>query len=72
MSDFIPITVAYGDGIGPEITEATIKILKEVEAPIRRIQKTIELIMLIFCLGFVFFSKNRKINITLWICFNIF
>ena len=35
MSDFIPITVAYGDGIGPEITEATIKILKQAEAPIR-------------------------------------
>jgi isocitrate dehydrogenase len=35
MSDFIPITVAYGDGIGPEITEATIKILKEAEVPIR-------------------------------------
>lgn len=28
------ITVAYGDGIGPEIMEATLRILKEVEAPI--------------------------------------
>lgn len=28
------ITVAYGDGIGPEIMEATIKILKEAEAKI--------------------------------------
>jgi isocitrate dehydrogenase len=35
MSKIVPITVAYGDGIGPEIMEATIKILKEVEAKIR-------------------------------------
>jgi len=30
-----PITVAYGDGIGPEIMEATMRILKEAEAKIR-------------------------------------
>jgi len=30
-----PITVAYGDGIGPEIMEATMHILKEAEAKIR-------------------------------------
>lgn len=30
-----PITVAYGDGIGPEIMEATLGILKEAKAPIR-------------------------------------
>ena len=30
-----PITVAYGDGIGPEIMEATMHILKEAEAAIR-------------------------------------
>lgn len=35
MSNITPITVAYGDGIGPEIMEATIKILKEAEAQIR-------------------------------------
>lgn len=34
-SDIKPITVAYGDGIGPEIMESVIRILKEVEAPIR-------------------------------------
>ena len=28
----IPITVAYGDGIGPEIMEATLHILKEAGA----------------------------------------
>lgn len=35
MSDIKPITVAHGDGIGPEIMTAVLKILKEVEAPIR-------------------------------------
>ena len=30
-----PITVAYGDGIGPEIMEATLSILKEAKANIR-------------------------------------
>lgn len=29
-----PITVAYGDGIGPEIMEATLKILAEARAPL--------------------------------------
>src|SRR5579883_901646 len=29
-----PITVAYGDGIGPEITAATLKILNAADAPI--------------------------------------
>lgn len=31
---FIPITVAYGDGIGPEIMEAVLSILQEAEAKI--------------------------------------
>jgi isocitrate dehydrogenase len=35
MSEITPITVAYGDGIGPEIMEATLYILKEAEAKIR-------------------------------------
>ena len=26
-----PITIAYGDGIGPEIMEGTLKILKEAK-----------------------------------------
>jgi isocitrate dehydrogenase len=30
----IPITVAYGDGIGPEIMEAVIHILREAKAPL--------------------------------------
>ncbi|WP_253299931.1 isocitrate dehydrogenase [Wolbachia endosymbiont of Chironomus riparius] len=30
----IPITVAYGDGIGPEIMEAVLSILREVEAKV--------------------------------------
>lgn len=30
----IPIAVAYGDGIGPEIMQATINILKKAEAPL--------------------------------------
>ena len=34
MSTIIPITVAYGDGIGPEIMDAVLYILKEVKAPI--------------------------------------
>ena len=29
MAENIPITVAYGDGIGPEIMDATLSILKE-------------------------------------------
>lgn len=32
MTDAHPITVAYGDGIGPEIMEATLKILAEARA----------------------------------------
>lgn len=35
MSDLIPVTVAYGDGIGPEIMEAVLYILQKAEAPIR-------------------------------------
>ncbi len=35
MAEFIPITVASGDGIGPEIMEAVLHILKEAEAPIK-------------------------------------
>lgn len=34
MSNLIPITVAYGDGIGPEIMEATLKILQAAGAAI--------------------------------------
>lgn len=34
MSQTTPITVAYGDGIGPEIMEATLKILSEAKAAI--------------------------------------
>lgn len=30
-----PITIAYGDGIGPEIMQATMKILQAAEAPIQ-------------------------------------
>lgn len=33
--EIIPITVAYGDGIGPEIMQAVLDILKEAEARIR-------------------------------------
>ncbi|MCP5370072.1 MAG: NADP-dependent isocitrate dehydrogenase [Rickettsiaceae bacterium] len=35
MNAIIPITVAYGDGIGPEIMTATLEILKKAEAPVR-------------------------------------
>lgn len=35
MKNLTPITVAFGDGIGPEIMEATLRILKEAEANIR-------------------------------------
>lgn len=35
MTEATPITVAYGDGIGPEIMEATLAILKEAKANIR-------------------------------------
>ena len=35
MSKITPITIAYGDGIGPEIMEAVIEILKHSEAKIR-------------------------------------
>ena len=35
MKDIKPITVAHGDGIGPEIMTAALKILKEVGTPIR-------------------------------------
>ncbi len=31
----IPITVAYGDGIGPEITEAVLRVLEAAGAPLR-------------------------------------
>jgi isocitrate dehydrogenase len=34
-SSIIPICVAHGDGIGPEIMHQVIRILKEVEAPIK-------------------------------------
>ena len=35
MSDIVPITVAYGDGIGPEIMNAVMHILRKSEANIR-------------------------------------
>ena len=35
MSESVPITVAYGDGIGPEIMDAVMYILKKAEANIR-------------------------------------
>lgn len=35
MTEFTPITVAHGDGIGPEIMDAVLYILKEAEAKIR-------------------------------------
>jgi isocitrate dehydrogenase len=35
MTDIVPITVAYGDGIGPEIMQAVLYVLKESEAKIR-------------------------------------
>ncbi len=35
MSKTTPITVAYGDGIGPEIMEATLNILRASEADVR-------------------------------------
>jgi isocitrate dehydrogenase len=41
MSSIIPICIAYGDGIGPEIMHVVVRILKEIEAPIRI--ETIEL-----------------------------
>ena len=34
MAELIPITVANGDGIGPEIMSATLRILKAAEAPL--------------------------------------
>ena len=34
MSKTVPITVAYGDGIGPEIMDATLTILKGAGAPL--------------------------------------
>ena len=37
----VPITVAYGDGIGPEIMEATLHILNEGGAEIEK--ETIEI-----------------------------
>lgn len=33
-SNNVPVTIAYGDGIGPEIMEATIKVLREAECPL--------------------------------------
>lgn len=34
MKDFIPITVAFGDGVGPELMEAVLHILREARVPI--------------------------------------
>lgn len=35
MAQQIPVTIARGDGIGPEIMEATLRILEAAEAPLR-------------------------------------
>lgn len=35
MAEFTPITIAHGDGIGPEIMNAVLRILKEAEAKLR-------------------------------------
>jgi isocitrate dehydrogenase len=35
MSEFTPIAIAYGDGIGPEIMDAVLYILKEAEAKLK-------------------------------------
>lgn len=35
MNEFVPITVAYGDGVGPEIMHSVLRILKEAKARIR-------------------------------------
>ena len=35
LTDIVPITIAYGDGIGPEIMEAVMLILRKSEAKIR-------------------------------------
>ncbi|MBZ5610600.1 MAG: NADP-dependent isocitrate dehydrogenase [Acidobacteriia bacterium] len=35
MSNLVPVTVAYGDGIGPEIMEASLHIIKEAGARIQ-------------------------------------
>ena len=35
MSEIVPITVANGDGIGPEIMDAVMYILRKAEAKIR-------------------------------------
>jgi isocitrate dehydrogenase len=35
IQSIVPITVAYGDGIGPEIMDATLRILNAAKAPLR-------------------------------------
>jgi isocitrate dehydrogenase len=35
MSNLVPITVAHGDGIGPEVMEASLHIIKESGARIQ-------------------------------------
>jgi isocitrate dehydrogenase len=35
MSELVPITVAYGDGIGPEIMAATLEVLQEAGARVK-------------------------------------
>ena len=35
MTDIVPITVAHGDGIGPEIMDATLRIVQEAGARIK-------------------------------------
>ncbi|KJV69959.1 isocitrate/isopropylmalate dehydrogenase family protein [Orientia tsutsugamushi str. UT76] len=35
MKNVIPVTIAYGDGIGPEIMEAVVYVLKEAAVPLR-------------------------------------
>jgi isocitrate dehydrogenase len=35
MSSFVPVTLAFGDGIGPEIMDSVVMILKEAEAKLK-------------------------------------
>jgi isocitrate dehydrogenase len=50
MSHSIPVTVAYGDGIGPEIMEATLRILEAAQAPLT--YETIEIGEKVYQKGF--------------------
>ena len=35
MKEFVPITIAHGDGVGPEIMESVLHILMEAGARVR-------------------------------------